>query len=133
MDSLLTGLDDDQTFLLIRFPKETVDRSKSIVEGGSTKVGSLFVYNDGHAEFQDEASYKVYSLTRNSVPQTIKPESGSRPGSQKSEQGGSSIEESDLFKISLQKDEAVHLGKVKLSTLLAVPKVDEKDVSAVFG
>lgn len=123
MDSSPLGLGNDQTFLLIRLPKETVERGRD----GSSKVGSVFVYEDGQMEFQDDESNKVYSIIKN-LP-AVKQETTQR----KKPNHVVPNEESDLFKISLQKDEAIHLGKVKPSTLLAVPKVDEKDVSTVFG
>lgn len=121
MDSSQIDSEDDQTFLLIRLPKETVASSQ---QEGSSRVGSVFVYDDGQMEFQDDKSHKMYTLMRNSQPKTITSQ----------RQGNHLIanEESDLFKISLQKNDAVHLGKVRLSTLLAVPKVDEKGVSTAF-
>lgn len=127
MDLLQTGSADDQTFLLIRLPKETVARHLK----GESHVGTVHLSEAGYAEFQDNQSQRVYTLMRNSVPKQL------NGGSQRSKLNNNSQpvadDESDLFKISLQKDEAVHLGKVKLSTLLAVPKGDETDVSAVFG
>lgn len=119
MDSSQIDSEDDQTFLLIRLPKETVDKSQH----GSSKVGSVFIYDDGQMEFQDDKSLKFYTLMRNSQPKAVK-----------NQRHGDHLvanEESDLFKISLQNDDVVHLGKVRLSTLLAVPKVDEKGVSTV--
>lgn len=121
MDSSQIDLEDDQTFLLIRLPKKTVASSQ---HEGSSRVGSVFVYDDGQMEFQDDKSHEIYTLMRNSQPKTITSQ----------RQGNHLIanEESDLFKISLQKNDAVHLGKVRLSPLLAVPKVDEKGVSTAF-
>lgn len=116
MDSLQTGSDDDQTFLLIRFPKESVERAKN---SGNTLVGSVLVYEDGRVEFQDNKSQHAYSLMTNTPPK--------KAGSSRKIQIVAN-EESDLFRVSLQKDEAVHLGKVKSSTLLAVPKADETGV-----
>lgn len=127
MHSLPIGSEEEEAFLLIRLPKETVDQRRQAGEASTTKVGSIFVYSDSQAEFQDVNSQKIYTLLRNS-PTKSGTHSG---GSQKRSCHVVSNEESDLFKISLQKDEALHLGKVKLSTLLAVPKVDEKDVSTV--
>lgn len=123
MDSSQIGSEDGQTFLLMRLPKETVERSRN----GSSKVGSVFIYEDGQMEFQDNESNKVYSIIKNSPYTKIETSQKKKPNHVVAN------EESDLFKISLQKDEAIHLGKVKPSTLLAVPKVDEKDVSTVFG
>lgn len=122
---------DERTFLLIRFPKETVQRSQTVV-GGSLKVGSLSVLRDDSLEFQDDQSKKIYSLMRNTPLAKVK-EINNKKVKTQTVTDTVANEESDLFKISLQKDEAVHLGKVKLSTLLAVPKVDEKDVATVFG
>lgn len=118
---------DEQTYLLIRLPKETVERAKA---SGSTssKAGSIYVYPDGRAEFQDENSLKVYALLRN---EPIKEEKGPSRTSHCGKDEIIANEESDLIKISLQKNDAIHLGKVKLSTLFAVPKVDERDASAV--
>lgn len=123
MDSSPIDSHDDQTFHLIRLPRETVELAKN---GGSKKVGTLYVYDDSRSEFIDDNSHKVYSLVRNTP---IKGEGGTR----KHSNNVAASEESDLFRISLQKKEAVHLGKVKLSTLLAVPKADEKDVSTAYG
>lgn len=120
MDSSPIDSENDQAFLLIRLPKETVDRCRT----GGSKVGSMFVYEDGQMEFQDNESNKVYSIIEN------KPIG--RMDFEKRTSRLLQIEESDLLKVSLQKDEAIHLGKVKPSALLAVPKVDEKDVSTVF-
>lgn len=120
MDSSQTDSEDDQTFLLIRLPKETVKRSQH----GSSNVGSIFVYDDGQMEFQDDKSLKIYTLLRNSQPKVVK--------NHRQANHDIANEESDLFKISLQKSDAVHLGKVRLSTLLAVPKVDERGVSTAF-
>lgn len=122
MDSSQVGSEDDQTFLLIRLPKETVERSQD----GSSKAGSVFVYEDGQMEFQDSESNKVYSLIRNFPAKILE-------SSHKKKNHVVANVESDLFKISLQKDEATHLGKVKPSTWLAVPKVDERGASTVFG
>lgn len=118
MDSLQTGSEDDQTFLLIRFPKESVERSKT---GSGPLVGSILVYEDGRIEFQDNKSHNVYSLMSNSPPKK-------GGASQRRDCHVVVNEESDLFRVSLQKDEAIHLGKVKSSTLLAVPKADETSV-----
>lgn len=132
MDSSLTDSEDDQTFLLIRLPKETVERSRNRAADSSTKVGSVFVFEDGSAEFQDDSSLKTYTLMRNSPKQPKPKNEGDRSNiSQKKVPSIISNEESDLFKISLQNDEAVHLGKVRLATLLSVSKVDETDVSTV--
>lgn len=138
MDSLQTDSADDQTFLLIRLPKETVARSQS---GCGTHVGSVYVFDGGYTEFQDDQSKNIYSLLSNSVSKLSNNNGSVNAGGHhqmgsKRETTNSQLvadDESDLFKISLQKDEAIHLGKVKLSTLLAVPRVDEKDVSAAFG
>lgn len=118
MDLLQTGSVDEQTFLLIRFPKESVERSKS---SGDPHVGMLLVHEDGRVEFQDNKSQNVYTMITHTPPKKI----GS---SQKKENHTIESEESDLFRVSLQKDEAVHLGKIKSSALLAVPKADETDV-----
>lgn len=120
MDSSPIDSENDQAFLLIRLPKETVERCRN----GGSKVGSVFVYEDGHMEFQDNESNKVYSAIEN---KPICEDKFFKKLNQVLH-----VEESDLFKISLQKDEAIHLGKVKPSALLVVPKVDEKDVSTVF-
>lgn len=124
MDSSPIGSAEDKTFLLIRLPKETVQRCRE----GNSKVGTVFVYDDQRVEFQDDKSFKLYTLMRNSQANGKTNTSSHRKDNQIP-----AVEESDLLEVSLQKDEAVHLGKVKLSTLLAVPKVDEKDVLAVFG
>lgn len=135
MDSLLTDLAEDRTFLLIRLPKETVERCE---KGTGGCVGSVYVYDGGYSEFQDNHSAKVYSLLNHSVSRQTNNNSSSSQNQSWTKRDATisqpvADDESDLFKISLQTDEAVHLGKVKPSTLLAVPKVDEKDVSAVFG
>lgn len=126
MNSLPIDLQDEQTFLLIRLPKATVERTQS---GG--KAGSVFVYDDGRSEFQDAESLKLYSLFKNEIPkvkqQTSSQETQCRTATN-IENNVVSSEESDLISISLDKDEALHLGTVKSSVLFAVPKVDEKDV-----
>lgn len=126
MDSSPIGSPDDQTYHLIRLPKESVERAKN---GGtnSVKVGTVNVYRGGRAEFVDDESLKEYSLMRN-IPIKGEPVSGGH----KRANCVSASEESDLFRISLQKKEAVHLGKVMPLTLLAVPRVDETNVSTAF-
>lgn len=126
MDSSPIGSRDEQTYHLIRFPKESIERAKN-AGGSSKKIGTVYVYAGGRAEFIDDESSKVYSLMRN-IP--IKSETTG--GGHKRANCISASEESDLFRISLQKKDAVHLGKVKTSTLLAVPRVDETSVSIVF-
>lgn len=121
MDLSRIGLEDDQTFLLIRLPKETVEEHK---KSGVSNVGSVVIHKDGQTIFQDGKSHKLYTLMTNSP---IKGE-----GDRKSGKHILANEESDLFKISLHKEEAVHLGKVKTSTCFAVPMVDDRDVSTVF-
>lgn len=123
MDSLQLDLQDDQTFHLIRLPRATVERANN-ASTNSLKVGSVFVAEDNTLEFIDDESRKLYKLIRN---KPVKSENVRRANNV------AACEESDLFKISVQKEEAVHLGKVTPSTLLAVPKVDEKDVSIVFA
>lgn len=124
MDSSLIDSAEDQTFHLIRLPKDLVERSR---KEGNSNVGSVFVYHDGQVEFQDNKTHKVYTLMRNTP--TKSESSGLKKGNKEPVVAN---EGADLFKISLQKDEAVHIGKVKSSTLLAVPKVDGKDVSTAF-
>lgn len=135
MDTLPIDLpDDQQTFHLIRLPRETVERASS----GSCKVGTLYVGSDGFIEFQDNQSRKVYSLVRNDpVRNVASSQSGGQQSSQKrtvytaanNNANLASSNESDLLNLSIQKDEAIHLGKVKTSTFLAVPKADETNVS----
>jgi len=123
MDSSLIDSGDEQTFHLIRLPKETVERCK---DGDSSKVGSIFVYENGDIEFQDDKSLKVYTIMRNTP----------KMASSNQKRVNNHLvanEESDLFKISLQKNEALHLGKVKLSTFLAVPKDGAIDAATAFG
>lgn len=124
----LDSLEDPQQLLLIRLPKDIVEASRSSATG---KVGSVYIYADGQAEIKDDRTNKVYELIRN-VP-TAGNAGGVGSQSQTVDNHEIANEESDLFKISVQKDEAVHLGKVKFSTLLAVPRVDEIDASTVFG
>lgn len=138
MNSSPIDLPDEQTFLLIRLPKQTAERARNSnnTDHTSTKLGSVFIYADGRAEFQDAESLKMYELMRNQS-------SGLETTNTKIEKSTGSIvnidtnvissEESDLMRISLQKDEAIHLGKVKSSTLFAVPRVDETDASTVFA
>lgn len=127
MDSLPIGSEDEQTFHLIRLPKETVERARR----GGSKAGTVYVLDNNNVEFHDTNTNKVYKVIRND-PTCVE----TRPGeasSQKQARANKMVacEESDLFKISIQKEEAVHLGKVKLSTLLAVPKDGARDVSVV--
>lgn len=127
------SLDDPQQLLLIRLPKEIVEASRSSATG---KVGSLYIYDNGLAEIEDEATSKVYTLMRNSPNKRKNNElnaSGNSLDQKHSDNHEVANEESDLFKISIRKDEAVHLGKIKFSTLLAVPKVDGKDVLTAHG
>lgn len=126
MDSSPIGSQDRQTFNLIRLPKETVDRGRA-GGPGKVKVGSVYVYPDGRAEFQDSDTLKVYNLIRN---EPIKMERGTSRYTNTDDKMVASGE-SDLIRISLQRSHAVHLGKIKLSTLFAVPKGDERDVSIV--
>lgn len=114
MDSSPIGSEDEQTFLLIRLPKETAERCQQ----GSSKVGSVFVYDDGQMEFQDDKSLKIYDLMRNSGP-TQKLSTSFR---QDTSQMCTASEKSDLFKISLQKEEALHLGKVTTNSLFCIAK-----------
>lgn len=143
--SQLDSQSDHQTFHLIRLPKETVDRAKN----GSCLVGTLLVHDDGSMEFEDNLSRKSYQLLRNTPIGATRNQLDTPPSSQlKSTSGGdgqsmgrvshinainsihlASSNESDLLKISLQKDEAIHLGKVKTSTFLAVPKAGVTSVS----
>lgn len=126
MDSSLIDSADDQTFHLIRFPKEILNNCDKTA---TTKAGSVFVYHDGRIEYQDDKSHKIYSLLNNS--QHLDP---SLPSPKKEIRRQQLVpnEESDLFRISLQTgNEAVHLGKVKPSTWLVVPKVDETGASTV--
>lgn len=120
MHSLQIDSQDEQTFLLIRLPRETIETSRqsSTTVAGNTKVGSIQVFDDGQAEFHDTRSSKTYTLMRNSTRKAKKKDSPVIAN-----------EESDLFKLSLQNCEADHLGKVKFSALLAVPKAGELDAS----
>lgn len=122
MDSSPIDSGDDRTFHLIRLPKVTIERA---VSSGNSKVGTVFVYDSGEIEFYDDQSKSSYNLIRN-TPIIRNDESGS--GSQKLKvKHVIACEESDLLKVSLQ--EAIHLGKVTPSTLLAVPKDVETSVS----
>lgn len=116
MDSLLPD-SPDEVYHLIRLPKEMVERAKR----GETKLGSVHVYENNCVEIQDNVSKKVYSLVRN-VPKRDGDGSGSN---QRQNVHVAPSEESDLFKISLQKGHAIQLGKIKSSALLAVPKADD--------
>ena len=104
MASLLNDLPDDRqetTFHLIRLPKETCER-------GSGHVANLTVDpTDGSLVLQDNSSNKIYSVISNySKTKTLdEPEDGH-----------------DLVKVSLNREELVHLGKVDVSTLICVPK-----------
>lgn len=151
MNSLPTDSLNEQAFILIRLPRETIEQHRERAKDPNnrdTKVGSVYVYDDGHAEFQDNSSLKLYSLIRNTtnlvnVKQQQQQASQSQQQSQGSVKKGEYLqqdssydtvanEQSDLFKISLQKSEAIQLGKVKFSTLLSVPKVDGIGVSTLF-
>lgn len=131
MSSSPIDLLDEQTFLLIRLPKQTFEKAKNS-ETNSAKVGSVFIYDDGQAEFQDADSLKVYKLMRNEAVKNESTPTKTNKSSLNIHNNLVSSEESDLIKISLQKDEAIHLGKIKSSILFAVPKADEKDASTVF-
>lgn len=122
---------DEQTFLLIRLPRETVDKARQRESGA--KAGSVFVYDDGRTEFQDSETLKMYSLLRNQSPNVKEHtilQSSQCKTSTNARSNVKSIEESDLIRISLQNDEAIHLGKVKSSVLFAVPKVDDRGASS---
>lgn len=116
---------DEQTFLLIRLPKETVNKARERRSG--EKVGQVYVYDDGRTEFQDSETLRLFNLLRNQSP-TIKDHVVSQSSQCRTSTNAKSnivsSEESDLIRISLQSDEAIHLGKVKSSVLFAVPKVD---------
>lgn len=120
---------DEQTFHLIRLPKEAAIQ-QAAAKNGPVKVGTIFVHDNNRVEFVDDKTNKVYSLMRNTP---VKGEIGGSSHSHKRVNYVAPSEESDLLKLSLQKEEAIHLGKVKFSTLLAVPKDDETDVSTVSG
>lgn len=92
MDSSPIDSQEGQTFLLIRLPKESVERANN----GRVKVGSLYMYPDGRTEFQDNHTSKIYTLI-------------TRP------------DESDLLQISPQRSLALHLGKIDRSTLCLAP------------
>lgn len=132
--SQIDSPDDQQTFHLIRLPRETVERARN----GSCKVGTLFVHDDGSADFQDNHSREIYTLLRNCPIGSDSSRANSNSGGSSQKRSSytaafidrmASSNETDLLKISLQKDEALHLGKVKTSTLLAAPKGDETNVS----
>ena len=126
MDSSPIDSPDEQTFHLIRLPKSIVEQAAS----GNTRVGTVTVDSNGLVELKDDNSGKLYTLIRN-VPL----DKDSNEGSQATKikiHDVSTGEKSDLFKISLQKEETMHIGKVKPLTLLAVPKDDGTDVSTVY-
>jgi len=139
MDSLpIDSQEEQQTFHLIRLPKETVERAK----GRSCKVGTLFVDHDRNTvEFRDYHSCTMYSLLQNNpignqhaqrtTQLNSQDESNKKPSTSTLSNSAlvANSNETDLLKISLQRDEAVHFGKVKTSTFLAVPKVDETSAS----
>lgn len=123
MDSSRIDSGDERTFLLIRLPRETVNATKELT--GLNKVGTVSVDTSNCTVFRDDYSGKVYNLVRN------EPTAHKTSTTNKKESSIVANEESDLFRISLHRDEAIHIGKVKSSTLLSVPKDGAIGVSAV--
>lgn len=88
----------DQDYLLIRLPEDMVKAQTQ------DKIGSLLVYDNGDMKIVDANTGKEY------ISQV------------------SSCEQSDLLKMSLAEQKAIHLGKISTATFVAVPKVDDVNV-----
>lgn len=104
MDPVHIDLQNDQTFHLIRLPKETIERLKEAgPSGNQTSVGTLIINKEGPPVFQDKESKKTYDLISNNSSKV-------------------KVNKHDLIEVKPDKRQATHLGKIMPSTLITVPK-----------
>lgn len=104
MDPVHIDLHNDQTFHLIRLPKETIERLR---EAGTnvnhSPVGTLIINKEGPPVFQDKESKKTYDLISNNSLKV-------------------KVDKNDLIEVKPDKRQATHLGKIMPCTLITVPK-----------
>jgi hypothetical protein len=104
MDSSQIDLQNDQTFHLIRLPKETIERLKEAGPSANrAPVGTLIINKEGPPIFQDSVSKRTSDLISNNNLKV-------------------KVDKYDLIELRPDKREATHLGKVMPSTLITVPR-----------
>jgi hypothetical protein len=108
MDPSPIDLQNENTFHLIRLPKETVQRLQEASSSATSEpVGTLIITKEGPPVFQDKETKKTFDLISNNLNVKV----------QKNDLN-------DLIEVKLDKKEATHLGKVMPSTIISVPRGD---------